>query len=100
MLRRLMVCAAAAVVLAGCGGSDNFAKWADRALDQKVTAENIGSQVDSGNAMVGLTCALWATSSAEARSKSPAALAGYATAAGFESSPDDALAWLDAHCTS
>lgn len=98
-MKRTILAVVAVLALAGCGSNDAFGKWADRALNSKTDTSNIGAQVDSGNLMVALICSTWATSSAETRTKAPASLAESATAAGFESSPDDALAWLDANCS-
>jgi hypothetical protein len=100
-VRYTLLIISAGVLLTGCGkASSAFDEWADAAVKSKVDASNVGDQISSGKALVAFQCALWPTASADARSKAPAALAASATKAGYASSAEDALAWLDAHCRS
>lgn len=87
----------ALTLLTACGGS-KFEEWAHAATSQKVDANNLTDNIDNGNAILALSCVTWAKASSEQRTKTPASLADYATKAGYPSTADDALAWLDANC--
>lgn len=89
----------AVVLLTSCGGS-KFSEWANNAAKTKVDSSNVTSQVNNGNALLAVICTTWPTASADERSKAPANLADSATKAGFPSTADDALAWLDGNCKS
>lgn len=91
----------AVTVLAGCGsrGPTSFDRYAQSVLDKKVTAENVTDDATLKGAVLAITCTTWASATDEQREKAPAQLAANATEAGYESSADDALAYLDANCT-
>lgn len=89
----------AVLVLPACGSKDSsFDRYARSVLDKQVTTENVGDDSTIKGALLAITCTTWASATDAEREKAPAGLAADATAAGYESTAEDALAYLDAHC--
>ena len=97
MIRKVAAILAALALLTACGGPSKFEQWAEAVAKIKVDATNVTS-LPIEDEMLALDCVTWSTASDATRVLAPAQLAKGASEQGFESTADDARAYLDAHC--